>query len=209
MGLTVAVDLGDVVPAVAVDVAEIHAPPRQRRHVGNGHPLLGKGELQKQKRIEGPADAVSIGVENDGIFIRHIAAAGSGRNQDGGLFIGAARNLCGGVGRRGVVDKIENAIIWQGFVEGPFEADHFRRVDGQFCMMGDGDVVIGLDEAKTGMDARADALGRRGSARCEIREDGEFETKARGFVEPVEIAVGAIDGFDEPRHDAAIFRKRV
>lgn len=47
----VAFDLGNVVPAIAVDMAEIHAPPVGRGHIGNGKAFVPHRLFQKGERI--------------------------------------------------------------------------------------------------------------------------------------------------------------
>ena len=54
----VLLDLGEVVPAVAVDVAEIDAPPGEGGHVRDGKRSSPKPRREEQERIDDPARAI-------------------------------------------------------------------------------------------------------------------------------------------------------
>ena len=85
----IAFHLSDVVPTIAVDLAEIQPPPRHRSHVGYREPFVAHGELKKLKRIEQPTEPVGIRIERDGEILRGKATAFAGRDHHRTLHTGS------------------------------------------------------------------------------------------------------------------------
>ncbi len=82
--VAVGVDARDVVPAVAVDVAEPDAAPRQRRHVGDRHRLDAERLLEEGERIDDPLGAPGSGLLVDEISVRRVAAPVAGQHHAAG-----------------------------------------------------------------------------------------------------------------------------
>ena len=76
-----AFDLGNVVPAIAVDMTEIHAPPKQRCDVRHWKAIIAECQLEEQERIDDPAHPVGRFVIVDRETIGDVAAAGTGHDQ--------------------------------------------------------------------------------------------------------------------------------